>query len=118
MIKVAINSDYGGFNLSDQAFQALLDRKGVEYEVVDGRFGMKNYYNKGFVGDDSHYIDSYDYFNNRADLDLIAVIEEYGDRANGLMSSIKIVEIPDEVEWYIEEYDGMEHVAEKHRTWR
>ena len=23
----------------------------------------------------------------------------------------------DDVNWYIEEYDGMEHVAERHRTW-
>jgi len=30
---------------------------------------------------------------------------------------LKIVDIPDGVEWEIEEYDGMEWVAEKHRTW-
>jgi hypothetical protein len=27
------------------------------------------------------------------------------------------VDIPDDVNWYIEEYDGNEHVAERHRTW-
>ena len=27
------------------------------------------------------------------------------------------VEIPDDVEWQIEEYDGTEHISEKHRTW-
>ena len=27
------------------------------------------------------------------------------------------VSIPDDVEWQIEEYDGMEWVAEAHRTW-
>ena len=28
------------------------------------------------------------------------------------------VEIPDDVEWQIEEYDGSEWIAEKHRIWR
>jgi len=31
---------------------------------------------------------------------------------------LAIVEIPDDVEYTIEEYDGNEHVAEAHRTWR
>jgi hypothetical protein len=30
---------------------------------------------------------------------------------------LKVVEIPDGVKWQIEEYDGSEWVAEKHRTW-
>jgi hypothetical protein len=28
-----------------------------------------------------------------------------------------VIEIPDDVEWEVEEYDGLEWVAEKHRTW-
>ncbi len=31
---------------------------------------------------------------------------------------MQIVEIPDDVDWEVMEYDGMEHIAEKHRTWR
>jgi len=27
------------------------------------------------------------------------------------------VEVPDDVDWYVEEYDGLEHIAERHRTW-
>jgi hypothetical protein len=37
--------------------------------------------------------------------------------ANGSFSRLKIVEIPDGVEWTIQEFDGNEWVAEKHRTW-
>jgi hypothetical protein len=48
---------------------------------------------------------------------LIEVIEELGDAANGDCAELAIVEIPDDVEWEISEYDGREHVAEKHRTW-
>jgi len=42
---------------------------------------------------------------------------ERGD-VDGTYSDLKVVEIPDGVNWYIEEYDGLEHVAERHRTWR
>jgi len=48
---------------------------------------------------------------------LIQVVEELGAAANGRCADLKIVEIPDDVEWTIEEYDGLEHIAEKHRTW-
>jgi hypothetical protein len=30
---------------------------------------------------------------------------------------LKIIEIPDGVNWYVEEYDGRERVAERRRTW-
>jgi hypothetical protein len=30
---------------------------------------------------------------------------------------LKIVEVPADVEWVIDVYDGNEHVAEAHRTW-
>ena len=42
---------------------------------------------------------------------------EEGVKLDGQFSELKIVEVPDDVNWYIEEYDGMEHVAERHRTW-
>jgi len=35
----------------------------------------------------------------------------------GEYSELKVVEIPDDVKWQLEEYDGLEWVAEKHRTW-
>lgn len=53
----------------------------------------------------------------RDDLTLVRCIEELGEKANGRCAEIKIVEIPDGVDYQIEEYDGNEHVAEKHRTW-
>jgi hypothetical protein len=48
---------------------------------------------------------------------LIQVVEEMGGMANGSFASLKIVEIPNDVNWYIEDYDGHEWVAERHRTW-
>jgi len=55
---------------------------------------------------------------NRTDPLLIKVIKEMGNDANGHCAELKIINIPDDVEWEIEEYDGSEWVAEKHRTWR
>lgn len=54
----------------------------------------------------------------RTDPDLIEVIERLGNEANGRHAELKVVEIPDDVEWKIEEYDGQEWIAEEHRTWR
>ncbi len=48
---------------------------------------------------------------------LIECIETLGEKANGFCASLKIVEIPEDVHYVIEEYDGVEHIAEKHRTW-
>lgn len=54
----------------------------------------------------------------RDDAALVQVVEELGDAANGKHAVLTVVEIPDDVNWYIDEYDGSEHVAERHRTWR
>lgn len=54
---------------------------------------------------------------DRADKILVRVVEELGPEANGRVSALKVIEIPDDVKWHIEEYDGLEHVAEDHRIW-
>ncbi len=53
----------------------------------------------------------------RDDPDLVAIVEELGEKASGRFAKLAVVEIPDDVEWGIEEYDGVEWVAEDHRTW-
>lgn len=124
-MKVAINRCYGGFSLSDEAFEMLLHLKGIEFETVPSKysFGSKyEYYHKGHVRDDDHYISQYSFTRgyepaDRSDPDLIHVIEKLGEKANGSHSDLKIVEIPDGIKWHIHEYDGIEHVAEDHRTW-
>jgi len=55
--------------------------------------------------------------DNRADNLLIQVVEELGEDANGAFAKLKIVDIPDGTDYEISEYDGYEHIAEKHRTW-
>ena len=119
-MKVVINTDFGGFGLSKNAFEMLLQRKGIEYEVVKGKtfgFERESFYHKGHANDDKYYLSDYDFYDNRADEDLVAVVEELGEAANGHAANLKVVEIPNGIEWYIQEYDGREHVAERHRTW-
>jgi len=89
--KIVINSKYGGFGLSEEA------RK--RYEELSGH---------KYPGD---------YNIQRDDPILIRVVEELKEKVNGDCARLKIVEIPYDVDWQIEEYDGNEWVAEKHRTW-
>ena len=120
-MKVAINRCFGGFGISNEAFEKLLDRKGIAFEKVPAKFAFRgddsDYYKAGSPYSDATHIGSYEFYDQRNDPDLIAVIEEMGDAANSWAADIVIVEIPDDVEWHIHEYDGMEHVAENHRTW-
>ena len=53
----------------------------------------------------------------RTDPILIQVVEELGEEANNIHSKLKIIEIPDDVDWYIDEYEGKEWIADKHRIW-
>ena len=55
----------------------------------------------------------------RHDPILIDIVEELGSRAAGeFMDNFTIVEIPDDVKyWIIEHEDGSELIAEQHRTW-
>lgn len=51
------------------------------------------------------------------DKDLVEVVELLGDKANGSYAKLRIVEIPDDVNFVIEEYDGIESIHEAHRSW-
>ncbi len=137
-MKVVINSCFGGFSLSPLAIKALAKRKGRKCFVFkDGPGTGGRPYTP--VSDTSKgiFLTAFDVPNpndfdedelwakhhltsrpeDRTDADLIAVIEELGKAANGSCASLSVVEIPDDVQWEISEYDGNEHIAEVHRTW-
>ena len=109
MKKIVINKCYGGFGLSQEALtelQKLNDKLVVEQ-------------NSEVFPEESLWLseDFDDYPHYRGNDQLIEVIEKLGSRANGQHSELKIVEIPDNVEYTIADYDGIEWVAEVHRTW-
>lgn len=136
MTEVVINACYGGFGLSHEAVMAYAERKNLELYVEATSLSLAPYcYYKvppeqyhaleeelRANGENFKRLNEKDwYFSDRDiardDPDLVAVVRELGDEASDKLAKLSIVEIPDGVEWQIEEYDGYEHVAEKHRTW-
>jgi hypothetical protein len=110
-MKVVVNRSYGGFGLSNEASELYLDKKGLDWNVSENTtiLGKKQY------KVDGKYFSYYDIPRN--DPILVEVVEELGEKADGSFSKLEIVEIPDDVVWQIEEYDGREWIAEQHRTW-
>lgn len=130
-MKVVINVCFGGFGLSDKAFELWLKLKGIkwvekrcdtyytipieEYEKKSAE-SLKKHGDYRDINDKGYVLIDYDI--PRDDPDLIKIVEELKDEANGFCAQLKVVEIPDGIEWEIDEYDGNETVEEKHRTWR
>jgi len=117
-MKVVINKCFGGFGLSDEAYQWLIDNKNwkaSEYNK-DGNLPdeVKISINKENSLMGKYYRRWYD---DRQNQDLIAVVEELGSKANSRFSDLKIVEIPDDIEYEIDDYDGQESIHEKHEVW-
>jgi len=128
-VKVVINSCYGGFGLSPRAIKRWLELQGKECHFFVGvkesvPIDLKTLENSQPIffhvyttpePNDDTYISCRSI--PRSDPLLIQVIEELGEKANSKFAELKIVEIPDDVKWTIEEYDGKEWIAEEHRTW-
>jgi hypothetical protein len=144
-MKVVINTCFGGFGLSDAAYEKLIEwGVPVRAYVEQKRDPETHLYlpepsNEGEVifdrdlsADKSELSQSMRRLTgrywetwlsgNRSHPLLVRVVEELGGGhrtgASGKYSELTVVEIPDDVDYEISEYDGNEHVAEKHRTWR
>lgn len=119
MKKIVINSDFGGFSLSDKAMERYLELKDIKWVKEETEYGSTLYFHHGYIKDDEDedkwHISEYNF--ERDDPALVQVVEELGVDANGTYANLKIVEIPDDIEWHIHEYDGIESVHEKHRVW-
>jgi len=102
-------------NNEDRFVQAL---KGVQHIVINTRHGgfglselaLERY--KKYTGQDVGQHDI-----ARDDPVLVRIVNELGSEADGAYATLKVVEVPGDVDWEIDEYDGDEWVAEKHRRW-
>lgn len=133
-MKVVINTCYGGFSLSPLAIKRLAELNGKEcfffkqnysegqstYIKTDNPEDLGLFFHASSVENfdpenSEHYLDQRP--DDRADPLLIQVVKELGKKADGACAKLKIVNIPDGIQWHIDEYDGMECVAENHQTW-
>ena len=136
---IVINADYGGFGLSHKAVMRIAELKGIKlYAYVnpvwnykeyvpyngDGNSPIIYYFTKKLTDkdntNDNEFWKKYSWNDRdlqRDDLTLVQVVKELKKEANGYCANLKVVNIPADVNWEIEEYDGAEWVSEVHRTW-
>jgi hypothetical protein len=48
---------------------------------------------------------------------LVEAVELLGEAANYSCADLHVVEIPDDVNWEIQDYNGRESIHEVHRVW-
>jgi len=144
-MKVVINKCFGGFGLSMKGMTEYLKLKGKKcYFYKQNKFkhcdGVESHekvsmneksifvhcilkdLGKTIVGDfDEKVYGKGNYFSTydipRDDPDLVKVVKKLGKASWGDCAELEIVDIPDDAVWEVNEYDGNEHIAEKHRTW-
>jgi hypothetical protein len=139
-MKIVINRCYGGFGLSDLAYEQLIKwgvpvRKYVEQER--GKDGLykpepKNegeiIFDRTLSPEDKFSSPNYlrlmgRYWEtwvseNRTHPLLVKVVKKLGKKSWGRHAELKIIEIPEGVNYEINDYDGLESIHEKHNTWR
>ena len=143
MTQIVINKCHGGFGLSDNAVLRYMELAGrtVYPEATDSSIMGSTYwlipegperYNDDEMSAAWHTMTMEERQAANAKWDeqvfrprdiarddpvLVQTVLELGDEAGSWACVPTVVEIPDDVEWDIEEYDGLEWVAERHRTW-
>lgn len=114
-MKIVINADYGGFGLSNEAVREYGKRKGLNLVERTDKSDFIFFYENEIK--EENFFSEQDIPRN--DPILVETVEALtAEKAGNRFSTLKVVEVPDDVDWYIEEYDGDEWVAERHRTWR
>lgn len=98
-MEIVINNCFGGFGLSKEAITRYHELTGIHIN----EYGWE-------VGNSDNRLE-------RNDPVLIQIVKELGYEVSHGFANLKIVEVPDDVKWEIESYDGNEWVAECHRKW-
>lgn len=112
-MKLVVNRCFGGFGLSQKAVELYFQLKGWKLISVPHGSLYTDYYNE--KEDDKTYWYAGDLERN--DPTLLQVVATLGEEANGRFADLEIIDIPDDINWEITDYDGMESVEEIHRRW-
>jgi hypothetical protein len=113
MKKIIINTSYDEFSVSHAAFVRLreLGQREALQEIDRGAYWP------AAAGPREPSLNQCGKLIPRDDEKLICVVEELREAANGHAAQLKIVSIPDEVQWVIIKTDSGEQVSEAHRMW-
>jgi hypothetical protein len=119
--KIVINRCFGGFGLSNAALDRLVEEHGYETTGYDDEGEHENP-DADIIDGDGHVTHHYSLLNSREPTtrtrpELVTVVQEMGEKADGPHASLDVVEVPARLDWVITEYDGVETVREKHRMW-
>lgn len=141
MQKIVISTNNTGLVLSQEAMKMYLKLigkdcffynidflEGILNEVIDSSEFSYVYTKHLESGSPSSDLTDEYFFNfdsiQRTDENIIKVIEELGNKAGWKYDDFntvefKVVEIPDDVDWYIDEYEACdgEFIRETSRTW-
>jgi len=113
MQKIVINKSYDRFCLSHKALARL--RKMGQREALQ-EIDLVSYWPLAASPHEPRF-NQCGKLIPRDDQKLAQVVEELGAEANGHCAELKVIEIPDGVQWVIGQVDGVEQVSEVHRTW-
>jgi len=113
MQKVVINTSFGTFCVSHTAFRYLREqgqREALAEEDLGAHWPVAS-------RPDEPSLNQFGSLIPRDDRHLVQAVESLGMSANGHAANLKVVEIPQDIQWLIEKTGGVEHVSEAHRTW-
>ena len=104
MTKVVYNACFGGFALSNEAMDRMVE---LGYDLkLNSRYNPNT---KSKYGDTAQKYECWGYVDcSRHDPILVQVVEELGDKANGICAKLAIAEVSGP--YRIDEYDGYESV--------
>lgn len=101
-MKIVKNSCFGGFSVSAEVYKEL----GIQWDEY------------GYISNEDLGIKDAGYYAYRSDPRLIKAIEKVGlEASSGSHAELEIVDIPDDIKYEIDDYDGVETIREAHRTW-
>lgn len=145
-MKIVINKCFGGFGISrecaeymekngDLQAKAELDEWRIEQAALDYFKENKRWpadrtpesvryleinakYEKWEADFNGYgYVEGFDNGYDRTNPILVGAVEKLKKKASGQFAKLEVVIIPDGVDYYIDEYDGIESIHEQHRSW-
>ena len=132
-MKIILNKRYGcGFDVSNEAYELYAKKRGLKiypyymdyrshsYKKGTCPFGIIVYFTKDYgevVDENKIHWDTVFYLNSkhRDDPILVEVVEELGEKASGSCGYLVVFEIPDGINYVMNNYDGVETLCRREK---